>query len=147
MDNYLIAHVRKDDDDNDMWAPPHSLPDHLNMTAKTAGIFAAKFGSEEWGSAAGLAHDAGKGWLGWQKYLRLKSGYFDEEAHLEGKPGKMPHAIHGAKLVEEFHGKGIGRILSYCIAGHHAGLPIGRALKERGNLRWSFNARDRKSVV
>lgn len=105
------------------WAIPHSLSEHLNVTAKTAGKFAAKFDSKEWGNAAGLAHDAGKGWLGWQKYLRLKSGCFDEEAYLEGKPGKMPHAIHGAKLVEEFYGKGIGRILSYCIAGHHTGLP------------------------
>ncbi len=119
-DNY-IAHVRKDLDDT--WATPHSLSDHLKMTAKMAGKFAAKFNSEEWGKAVGLAHDAGKGRLEWQKYLRLKSGYFDEEAHLEGKPGKMPHAIHGAKLAEELHGKRIGRILSYCIAGHHAGLP------------------------
>ena len=75
-----------------------------------AGEFASKFGSKEWGNAVGLTHDAGKSRLEWQQYLRLKSGYFDEEAHLEGKPGKMPHAIHGAKLVEEFHGKGIGRV-------------------------------------
>ena len=84
-DNY-IAHVRKDLDDT--WATPHSLSDHLKMTAKMAGKFAAKFNSEEWGKAV-----------------------------------KMPHAIHGAKLAEELHGKRIGRILSYCIAGHHAGLP------------------------
>ncbi|HHU83519.1 MAG TPA: CRISPR-associated helicase Cas3' [Firmicutes bacterium] len=121
MDNKLIAHVRKNTDDT--WATPHFLLDHLYVTAKMAGEFASKFGSKEWGNAVGLTHDAGKSRLEWQQYLRLKSGYFDEEAHLEGKPGKMPHAIHGAKLVEEFHGKGIGRILSYCIAGHHAGLP------------------------
>jgi CRISPR-associated endonuclease/helicase Cas3 len=36
---------------------------------------------------------------------------------------KIPHAIQGAKLVEELYGKGLGRLLSYCIAGHHAGLP------------------------
>ena len=41
---------------------------------------------------------------------------------MEGKPGKIPHAIYGAKLVEEIHGKEIGRVISYCIAGHHAGL-------------------------
>jgi CRISPR-associated endonuclease/helicase Cas3 len=45
-DNY-IAHVRKDLDDS--WATPHSLSDHLKMTAKMAGKFAGKFNSEEWG--------------------------------------------------------------------------------------------------
>ena len=58
----------------------------------------------------------------WQKYLQLRSGY-DEEAHLEGKTGKIPHAIHGAKLVEALFGKGFGRLMAYCIAGHHSGLP------------------------
>jgi CRISPR-associated endonuclease/helicase Cas3 len=70
-----------------------------------------------------LANNTGKGRLEWKKYLRLKSSYFDGAAHLEGKPGKMPHAIHGAKLVEELHGKRIGWILAYRIVGHHAGLP------------------------
>ena len=121
MSNNYFAHVKKEVDDT--WAIPHSLLDHLIMTAKMAEKFAAKFYSEEWGKAVGYAHDAGKGRIKWQNYLRLKSGYFDEEAHLEGKPGKMPHAFHGAKLVEELYGKGIGRVLSYCIAGHHAGLP------------------------
>ena len=119
-DNY-IAHVRKHSDDT--WAIPHYLSDHLEKTAELAEKFAAKFNSEKWGKAAGFAHDVGKGRVKWQNYLRLRSGYYDEEAHLEGKPGKMPHAIHGAKLAEELYGKGIGRILSYCIAGHHAGLP------------------------
>jgi len=119
-DNY-IAHVREHSDDT--WAIPHYLSDHLEKTAELAEKFADKFGSKKWGKAAGFAHDAGKGRVKWQNYLRLRSGYYDEEAHLEGKPGKIPHAIHGAKLVEELYGKGIGRILSYCIAGHHAGLP------------------------
>jgi CRISPR-associated endonuclease/helicase Cas3 len=118
----FIAHVRKNDDNT--WAAPHLLSMHLEGTARLAGDYAAKFHSGEWGRAAGLAHDAGKGRLVWQKYICLKSGYsYDEEAHLEGKSGKMPHAIHGAKLAEELFGKGLGRVLAYCIAGHHAGLP------------------------
>lgn len=120
--NDLIAHVRKNTDGT--WDEPQSLVRHLTETAELARGFTAKFDSGEWGLAAGLAHDVGKGRLVWQKYLRSKSGYgYDSEAHLEQKPGKIPHAIHGARLVEELFGKGIGRILAYCIAGHHAGLP------------------------
>lgn len=121
MSSNIIAHVRTEE--NGQWAPPHALADHLKGTSEIAGKFAKKFNSQDWGRAAGLAHDAGKGRPEWQRYLRLKSGFFDEEAHLEGKAGKMPHAIYGAKLVEESFGKAIGRVLSYCIAGHHAGLP------------------------
>lgn len=120
MKEKFIAHVRKNEDGS--WAVPQGLMEHLINTAKLAEENAAKFHSAEWGKAAGLAHDAGKGRTVWQKYLGLKSGY-DEEAHLEGKSGKMPHAVHGARLVEEQFGKGLGRCLAYCIAGHHAGLP------------------------
>lgn len=120
MNNELIAHVRKYDDGS--WAPPHKLLDHLEETARLAEMNASKFNSGLWGRALGFAHDAGKGRLLWQNYLEVKSGY-DEEAHLEGKRGKIPHAIHGAELVERLFGKQIGRLLAYCIAGHHAGLP------------------------
>lgn len=119
MSEKLIAHIRKNDDGT--WASPHRLSEHLENTARLAEIYADKFNSGEWGKAAGLAHDAGKGRDVWQKYLKIKSEY-DVEAHLEGKPGKIPHAIHGAKLVEDLFG-GPGRFLAYCIAGHHAGLP------------------------
>ncbi len=121
MNRDYIAHVRKKGDDS--WAAPHLLKDHLEETAKRAQSFAAKFDSAEWGKAAGIAHDAGKGRKKWQNYLCFKSGFYDEEAHLEGKPGKLLHAIHGAKLCEDLYEKGIGRVLSYCVAGHHAGLP------------------------
>ncbi len=121
MNEDFIAHVRKNEDGT--WASPHKLSEHIEGTARMAETFAAEFHSGAWGKAEGLAHDAGKGRLLWQSYLRLKSGYYDEEAHLEGKRGKTPHAIHGAELVEHLFGKGIGRILAYCIAGHHAGLP------------------------
>jgi hypothetical protein len=91
QEKHYIAHVRKNADGS--WAEPHLLLEHLNGTARLAEIYTTKFQSAKWGKAAGLAHDAGKGRLVWQNYLRLKSGFFDEEAHLEGKPGKMPHAV------------------------------------------------------
>ena len=128
FDRY-IAHVRKKDDG--IWDDPHLLSAHVAETAKRAQGFAAKFSSAEWGKAIGLLHDAGKGRPEWQAYLGRKSGY-DEEAHLEGKKGKIPHAIHGAKLAEEVLGKGFGRVLAYCIAGHHAGLPDGSSAEGAG---------------
>lgn len=116
-----IAHVKQLSDGS--WAEPHSLIEHLNGTADLAEQFAGKFNSSIWGKTLGLAHDQGKSTEKWQKYLRLKSGYFDDEAHLEGKAGKVDHSTAGAKLTEEIYGKLIGRFLGYCIAGHHAGLP------------------------
>ena len=131
----FIAHVRKREDGT--WATPHKLSDHIEGTARQAETFAADFNSGAWGKAAGLGHDAGKGRLLWQKYLCLKSGY-DEEAHLEGKRGKVPHAIHGAELVEQLFGKGIGRIIAYCIAGHHAGLPDWSSAEGAGQASLQF---------
>jgi CRISPR-associated endonuclease/helicase Cas3 len=115
-----IAHVKRLPDNS--WAEPHWLDQHLNGTADLAAAFGKKFDSEQWGKLLGLGHDTGKSTEKWQKYLSLVSGY-DEDAHLEGKSGKLDHSAPGAKLVEEIFGKGIGRVLSYCIAGHHAGLP------------------------
>lgn len=131
----FIAHVRKREDGT--WDPPHRLSAHLEETARQAENFAAEFHSGAWGKAVGLAHDAGKGRLLWQRYLKLKSGY-DEEAHLEGKRGKVPHAIHGAELVEHIFGKGIGRIMAYCIAGHHAGLPDWSSAEGAGQASLQF---------
>jgi CRISPR-associated endonuclease/helicase Cas3 len=115
-----IAHIRKLD--NDGWDKPQLLETHLRDTAVLAAAFAADFDSNEWAYALGMAHDSGKGTPEWQEYIRDKSGY-DEEASSETVPGKVEHSGAGAKLVEELFGKGAGRFLSYCIAGHHAGLP------------------------
>lgn len=129
-----IAHVKKYPDGT--WAEPQSLEEHLEGTARLAEKFAQAFGSEAWANAAGFGHDTGKSPEAWQKYLMGKSGYGDEAAHLEST-GKLDHSTPGAKLVEEIFGVGIGRILAYCIAGHHAGLPdwIGEQSSLRFRLR------------
>lgn len=114
-----IAHVRRNG--NGTWAKPQQLMEHLLGTARLAETFASAFDSGSWGYAEGISHDVGKSTLTWQHYLITKSG-FDEDAHLETKAGKQEHSAPGAKLIEEALGKGIGRILAYCIAGHHAGL-------------------------
>ena len=109
-------------------------------------MFADKFNSKDWGKLLGIAHDAGKGQPTWQRYIRLKSGY-DEEACLEGKIGKIPHAIYGAKLVEEKFEKK-GRFLAYCIAGHHTGLPDWTpAITGKLSLQYQINQpRDLKEI-
>lgn len=121
MNEKAIAHVRQNDDGS--WAEPHWLDAHLSDTATLATRFAEIFGSGLWARSCALAHDTGKGPEAWQKYLKGKSGYFNEDAHLETKKNSMDHSTPGAKLAEEVYGVGIGRILAYCVAGHHAGLP------------------------
>ncbi|MEW9698593.1 CRISPR-associated endonuclease Cas3'' [Paenibacillus sp. SI8] len=135
-----IAHVRKNADGS--WAEPHDLANHSEGTANRAEYFASKLQSQQWAKAAGWGHDAGKGRPEWLTYLKLKSGY-DLEAHLEGKTGKIPHAIHGAELVEQIYGKGIGRLLAYCIAGHHTGLPDWSSVEGAGQASLQY----RKSQV
>ncbi|NLY76136.1 MAG: CRISPR-associated endonuclease Cas3'' [Firmicutes bacterium] len=143
MNNEFIAHVKKNIDGS--WARPQLLSEHLEGTARLAEAYTSKFHSGEWGKAAGLAHDAGKGRLAWQNYILRKSGY-DEEAHLEGKPGKMPHAVHGAILAEELYGKGLGRLLAYCIAGHHAGLPDWSSAEGAGQSALEFQQNQVKDL-
>jgi CRISPR-associated endonuclease/helicase Cas3 len=113
-----IAHVQELE--NGQW-DTQLLEDHLHETAKLTAIFSDEFDSGDWGYALGMVHDSGKATSEWQNYLGNKSGY-NEEASSETS-GKVEHSGSGAKLAEEVFGKTIGRFLSYCIAGHHTGLP------------------------
>ncbi|CAM3751789.1 CRISPR-associated endonuclease Cas3'' [Marinicrinis lubricantis] len=135
-----IAHVRKNEDGS--WAEPHDLVNHSEGTANIARSFASKLQSKQWAEAAGWGHDAGKGRPEWLTYLKVKSGY-DPEARYQTNIGKISHAIHGAELVERLYGKGIGRLLAYCIAGHHTGLPDWSGVEGAGQSSLQF----RKSQV
>ena len=117
-DEKPIAHVRRNKEGS--WAEPQGLEEHLLHTAQLAERFAAAFDSGPWGYAEGISHELGRVPKSGSATC-AKSGY-DEEAHLETKAGKQEHSAPGANLVEEALGKAIGRILAYCIAGHHAGL-------------------------
>lgn len=82
---------------------------HLTGTAQLAGRFAAKFGKEDWGYCCGMLHDIGKYSDAFQKKIK------------ENSNRKVDHATAGAQLCMKLGG--YYPFLSYCIAGHHAGIP------------------------
>ncbi len=98
----------------------HLLADHLQNVAKIAAVFANYFGAKTWAELAGANHDLGKGTRPWQAYLRKSNDIIDEFAkYYEGHPN---HAAVGAQWLSN-NSKEAGKLLAYCIAGHHGGLP------------------------
>ena len=96
-----LAHKRED-------GITQSLKEHLENTAQLAGKFAKEFDAYDWGYCAGMLHDIGK--------------YSDEfQERINGSNKKVDHSTAGAQLC--WSKKGLYQFLSYCIAGHHAGLP------------------------
>ncbi len=112
----FLAHVRQDGAGR--WLP-HRLDEHLRGVAALAESFAATFAAGDWVKLAGLWHDLGKYRPAFQRYICGASGY---DAHIETTPGRVDHSTVGA-LYAIKRMDGLGRILAYLIAGHHAGLP------------------------
>ena len=114
--NQFYAHTVQGESP-ESWEP---LADHLALVAKYCEEFAAAFGAGQFGRTLGLWHDLGKYSKEFQAYLRRENGY---EAHLEEYVGRVDHSTVGAQLAERLFGiHPYGKILAYCIAGHHAGL-------------------------
>lgn len=119
MESY-VAHVKKIGEP-DTWDTPHELSQHLIDTATLAKQFGQDIG-DDWAEKAGLWHDLGKYRNRFQEYIRWRSGYEKENAHIEnGK--RAPHSTAGAIHAIKTLPLGVGHILAYLIAGHHAGLP------------------------
>ena len=126
--NNYIAHIRRLEESeqssctqNTQWDKPHVLSEHLLETAKLAEEFAKYIGSD-WAEMAGKLHDFGKFRNKFQDYIRIKSGYERENAHIEnGK--RAPHSTAGAIYATKTLPPGLGHIIAYIISGHHAGLP------------------------
>lgn len=88
-----------------------TLSNHLSQVGEMAAGFAAVFGAQETARYTGQLHDLGK-------YTEA----FDKRLH--GGPS-VDHATAGAKIAIERFGDKAGKLMAFCIAGHHAGLANG----------------------
>lgn len=104
----FYAHT-KENAGPDEW---QDLGAHLENVAIRAADFADSFGAGEWGRIAGLVHDVGKARPGFQKKL------------IDQLSTREDHKRVGARLLKELESP-FGQILSYCVGGHHSGLPDG----------------------
>ena len=98
--------------DNQPHARWQTLTDHAHKVGEMAAAFAAAFGAQEIARYTGELHDLGK-----------YSPAFQERLHGSSKP--VDHATAGAKIAVERWGNVIGKLMAFCIAGHHAGLANG----------------------
>ena len=115
----IFAHST-DKESGDDWEP---LSDHLTLVGTMAATFTRNFGAEILGDIAGRLHDIGKMSAVFQGYIRGNGA-------LKGPD----HATAGAREAERLYGVHLGRILAYCIAGHHAGLADGGCEHAPGTL-------------
>ncbi|MEK6677597.1 MAG: CRISPR-associated helicase Cas3', partial [Planctomycetota bacterium] len=92
----------------------------MRDVGRRAAEFAAAFASPEWGRVVGMWHDLGKYSAEFQAYLRSANGF---ETQLESLSGRVDHSTAGAQHAATRFPGTIGRLLAYCIAGHHGGLP------------------------
>jgi len=110
MPGRVIAHVRPTDGQEQL------LEEHLRSTARLARACCSVFEWCDWAHYAGLWHDLGK--------------YSDDfQRRIRGDPRRVDHSTAGAQHAVSELGDP-GRLLAYCIAGHHAGLPDGACSDE-----------------
>ena len=89
-----------------------TLQNHATNVGNLAAAFAQVFGADEIACYTGQLHDLGKYSLPFQKRLK-------------GEAKSVDHATAGAKIAIERWGNAIGKLMAFCIAGHHAGLANG----------------------
>ena len=122
----FFAHSTTDGSQGD-W---QGLAEHLVGVSRLAGEFAAQFHGEAAAGLAGLLHDLGKYTAAFQ-------------ARLRGSNIPADHSTAGAAMVRQLargNGALMAELISYAIAGHHAGLPDWRG--ETGALKDRFAAYD-----
>ena len=89
-----------------------TLQSHASNVGNLAAAFAQVFGADEIARYTGQLHDLGKYSLPFQKRLK-------------GEVKSVDHSTAGAKIAVERWGNAIGKLMAFCIAGHHVGLANG----------------------
>ena len=100
------AHIRESDGEE------QTVKEHLEGTAVLTKTFGDHFDNGDVAWLCGLIHDIGK-----------YSEAFQKRIHRETKQ-RVDHSTAGAKEISRRYAN-IGRMMAYCVAGHHAGLPDG----------------------
>ncbi|MCI5144613.1 MAG: CRISPR-associated endonuclease Cas3'', partial [Candidatus Electrothrix sp. AR3] len=98
-----------------------SLETHLDNVAQLCQSFADQFNAGQWGEVAGKFHDLGKGSLQFQAYLRWANEIEDEFSPYFDPRWRRDHATFAAKHLYKLSDQA-GKLLAYCLAGHHGGL-------------------------
>ena len=94
------------------------LVDHSLAVSRSAAKNADAFDAGVVGQITGWLHDLGK----------IKPEF---QAKLLGPTNTESHSGEGARYaIETFGATGLGKIIAYCIAGHHTGLPNGKGRSE-----------------
>ena len=119
MEAEYVAHVKQDAEGS--WHQ-HVLSHHLQKVGHLSSQFSSVCESSEWSKLVGYWHDLGKFRPRFQNYIRDKSGYERENAHIETND-RPRHSTAGAIHAINQLGPLCGHIVAYLIAGHHAGLP------------------------
>lgn len=110
FDKLFFAHTKEGKDETE-W---QLLKDHLKATGDLAYELGSDAGISELARVGGLLHDLGKYSLAFQ-------------ARLRGSKKRVDHATAGAKEIMTLFPtqphNAFAELLSFCIAGHHTGLP------------------------
>lgn len=112
LEETYAAHIRDD-------GVIQNIMDHLEGTASLARSFADAFNCGDYGYVCGKLHDIGK-------YSRK----FQER--IRGANLRVDHSAAGAIEINKAM-KNLGWLISYCIAGHHTGLPNGGSMVDTGD--------------
>lgn len=105
----FVAHIRESD------GAEQTVKEHLEATAALAKTFGHRFDNGDAAWLCGLFHDIGKYSEAFQKRI------YGEISR------RVDHSTAGAKELN-YRYANMGRMLAYCAAGHHTGLPDGGSL-------------------